>query len=277
MTDLMPMSWPYAGKNAKQRRWIRYHIPRRHVAMQVVVNETKLVMPYLPKNFKYRAQALEAVAEIEQIAYRLATRKVWSAKNEKLDQILSLLSVPYYLDYPRRGRKLTITNMVTGVLKRLIYSAHRYVCKRFPEHSDPKPGLLIDARLTNTLRFCFLEAAYVWQYAGATKAERAIANGTDLEARKEFWMRDLELQKQALRTRWYCRIPKWSPTWHTVTTIALASQMYHDNTWNLGPILADALMDAGCEHDTILALCNGVVGLHRGIWFIDKLRGAIRT
>jgi hypothetical protein len=67
------------------------------------------------------------------------------------------------------------------------------------------------------------------------------------------------------------RIPT---SWLTQTITSLAETMYTDQTWSLAPILADALMDAGCEHEEVL----GILRSHwndfgRGVWIIDQLTG----
>ena len=63
------------------------------------------------------------------------------------------------------------------------------------------------------------------------------------------------------------------PAWRTSTVVALAGQMYASRDFNAMPILADALMDAGCDSDDILSHLRGP-GLHaRGCWALDLVLG----
>mgnify|MGYP001076712257 FL=1 len=39
------------------------------------------------------------------------------------------------------------------------------------------------------------------------------------------------------------------------------------------PLLADALMDAGCDHEEILAHCRGEGPHVRGCWVVDLVLG----
>jgi hypothetical protein len=47
------------------------------------------------------------------------------------------------------------------------------------------------------------------------------------------------------------------PCWLTSTVIALTQQMYDTRDFSAMPILADALMDAGCDNEMILVHCRG--------------------
>jgi hypothetical protein len=62
--------------------------------------------------------------------------------------------------------------------------------------------------------------------------------------------------------------------WRTSTVLALAGQVYANREWSLLPILADALQDAGCEDEQILAHCRDANGTHvRGCWAVDLVLG----
>ena len=65
----------------------------------------------------------------------------------------------------------------------------------------------------------------------------------------------------------------FSTDWRTDTVVALASQMYESRTFDAMPILADALMDAGCDNENILNHCREP-GVHvRGCWVTDLVLG----
>lgn len=50
---------------------------------------------------------------------------------------------------------------------------------------------------------------------------------------------------------------EFDPRWRTETVLALARRMYETREFSAMPILADALMDAGCDDEQVLAHCRG--------------------
>jgi hypothetical protein len=61
--------------------------------------------------------------------------------------------------------------------------------------------------------------------------------------------------------------------WRTTDTLALARGIYEDRAFDHMPLLADALMDAGCDDDQILSHCR-TGGPHvRGCWVVDLVLG----
>jgi hypothetical protein len=64
------------------------------------------------------------------------------------------------------------------------------------------------------------------------------------------------------------------PAWLTSTVLALARQADESGEYGLLPILADALQDAGCDNEFMLARCRAESGIHaRGNWVVDLLLG----
>lgn len=61
------------------------------------------------------------------------------------------------------------------------------------------------------------------------------------------------------------------PDWRTSTVLALARAI--ERAYDRLPILADALQDAGCEEDQLLAHCRGPGPHVKGCWVIDLLLG----
>jgi hypothetical protein len=51
--------------------------------------------------------------------------------------------------------------------------------------------------------------------------------------------------------------PDIKPEWRTATVVALCLSMRETQDWSALPILADALQDAGCDNDPLLALMRG--------------------
>jgi hypothetical protein len=63
------------------------------------------------------------------------------------------------------------------------------------------------------------------------------------------------------------------PSWLTTTVSALARGIYEGRAFDRLPILADALQDAGCELEAVLAHCQGGGPHVRGCWVVDLLLG----
>ncbi|HEX4610853.1 MAG TPA: hypothetical protein VH092_21870 [Urbifossiella sp.] len=61
--------------------------------------------------------------------------------------------------------------------------------------------------------------------------------------------------------------------WRTDTVGALARQMYESREFSPMPILADALEDTGCSHESILSHCRGDGPHVRGCWVVDLILG----
>jgi hypothetical protein len=64
-----------------------------------------------------------------------------------------------------------------------------------------------------------------------------------------------------------------NPAWQPSTVIALAQAIYDDLAFDRMPILADALEDAGCTNQDILAHCRSGGEHVRGCWVVDLLLG----
>jgi hypothetical protein len=63
------------------------------------------------------------------------------------------------------------------------------------------------------------------------------------------------------------------PRWRTSDVLGLARAMYEARTFDRMPILADALMDAGCSDEQILSHCRGDGPHVRGCWVVDLVLG----
>lgn len=63
------------------------------------------------------------------------------------------------------------------------------------------------------------------------------------------------------------------PRWLTSTVIDLAAAIYEEKAFGRLGILADALMDSGCDSEEIIAHCRGDGPHVRGCWVVDKILG----
>jgi hypothetical protein len=61
--------------------------------------------------------------------------------------------------------------------------------------------------------------------------------------------------------------------WLASTVVDLAQTVYEDKAFDRLPILADALMDAGCDSEEIFNHCRGPEPHVRGCWVVDLLLG----
>ncbi len=61
--------------------------------------------------------------------------------------------------------------------------------------------------------------------------------------------------------------------WLTSTVVDLASAIYDEKALDRMPILADALMDAGCDNDEIISHCRGSGPHVRGCCVVDSILG----
>jgi hypothetical protein len=58
-------------------------------------------------------------------------------------------------------------------------------------------------------------------------------------------------------------------TWLSATVVALAQGVYEERAFDRLPILADALQDAGCTDEDVLAHCRSPEPHARGCWVVD--------
>jgi hypothetical protein len=61
--------------------------------------------------------------------------------------------------------------------------------------------------------------------------------------------------------------------WHGETIPRLAQGIYNDRAFELAPVLADALEEAGCTCEDILAHCRAPGPHVRGCWVLDLILG----
>jgi hypothetical protein len=61
--------------------------------------------------------------------------------------------------------------------------------------------------------------------------------------------------------------------WRTSNVVDLARTIYEERVFDRMPILADALMDAGCADESILDHCREPRSHVRGCWVVDLILG----
>lgn len=65
----------------------------------------------------------------------------------------------------------------------------------------------------------------------------------------------------------------FDPRWRTADTVGLARGIYEDRAFDRLPLLADALMDAGCADEQVIGHCRGDGPHVRGCWVVDLVLG----
>src|SRR5262245_21412595 len=63
------------------------------------------------------------------------------------------------------------------------------------------------------------------------------------------------------------------PRWRTSDAIGLAQAIYDEGAFDRLPILADALMDAGCADELVIGHCRCISPHVHGCWVVDLILG----
>jgi hypothetical protein len=108
----------------------------------------------------------------------------------------------------------------------------------------------------------------------ATRCADAVASGAEDEEEEAIRRREARRQAGVVRDLfgYPFRPVACDPRWLASDVRVLARGIYADTAFDRMPILADALQDAGCENDDILAHCRAAGQVHvRGCWVVDLL------
>jgi hypothetical protein len=65
----------------------------------------------------------------------------------------------------------------------------------------------------------------------------------------------------------------FNPEWRTRTVEDLAQGLYEERAFDRLPILADALEEAGCDHEAVLNHFRSDGSHARGCWAVDLITG----
>ena len=107
--------------------------------------------------------------------------------------------------------------------------------------------------------------AVIWQAGGYTACLYAVVRSREEEAQ-------FHLVREIFGNPF--RPVGFDPAWLTSDVTLLAQGIYEDRAFDRMPILADALQDAGCEDEQILAHCRDAALTHvRGCWVVDLIWG----
>jgi hypothetical protein len=104
---------------------------------------------------------------------------------------------------------------------------------------------------------------------GPAKAEEAAGVRRRTAALQDAWGAERQAQAGIVRCLAASIRVALDARWRTVDTLALARGIYEERAFDRLPLLADALMDAGCNDEQILAHCHGEGPHVRGCWVVD--------
>jgi hypothetical protein len=143
-----------------------------------------------------------------------------------------------------------------------------------PDATDPNAG---------TAGYYMVEAAVALVGPGPP-AERAA--GVMVACAQAAWFGDFgpgwpearaeEVARAALLRCVVCnpsRLAAFDLRWRTADVLGLARGIYEDRAFDRLPLLADALMDAGCDDDQVLGHCRSPGPHARGCWVVDLALG----
>src|SRR5262245_24679442 len=136
-----------------------------------------------------------------------------------------------------------------------------------------EPGLYHQAHSTSA---CAVSAAGVLFRASAAEAGRVATDLVEAERIMEEGCRPEALAHAVLLRDIFgdpFRPVTVDPIWIAPTVTALARQVYESRDFSAMPILADALLDAGCANEDVLEHCRSEGPHVRGCWVVDVVPG----
>jgi hypothetical protein len=134
------------------------------------------------------------------------------------------------------------------------------------------PFAAVRSAISDSIRYiCHNEFYFSLKLRIAEDKEGALALAESDERVKR---QEAELERATL-VRCIFRNPfrpvAFDPRWFTSTVIDLSRAAYEERAWERLPILADALMDAGCDDEQVLDHCRGPGPHARGCWVVDAI------
>jgi hypothetical protein len=136
--------------------------------------------------------------------------------------------------------------------------------------------------IVDGLYFAPAHAAAAAVKAAAEFAVLDLATSEELAPMRTWvFARDSECSTQAALLRDIVANPFATPRpiqaawlrWNDSTVVRLAQAIYDERRWGDMPILADALLDAGCDNEDILVHCRQQGKHTRGCWVLDLVLG----
>jgi hypothetical protein len=155
------------------------------------------------------------------------------------------------------------------------------------ERSNPRFHAAHAVRHATEARNAFAAPGYMISGIGAASWGAIVAaglvvsdNASDGTEEDAAYQAEAEVQVRLLRDIFGnpFRPVEFDPEWRTTTALQLAQCIYAERAFDRLPILADALQDAGCDSDDLLAHLRDTTAPHvRGCWALDLVLGKEET
>jgi hypothetical protein len=138
-------------------------------------------------------------------------------------------------------------------------------------YTDPLSGAMAHAGMKDSPAVLAVAATLVDAWAGAELClPWATALGMDPASQAAVLRDVVHSPHRAVHVRHAWRL------WNNRTVYRMAERIYEGQRWPDLPILADALLDAGCDSEEILSHCRRQERVHvRGCWVVDLLLGKV--
>jgi hypothetical protein len=136
------------------------------------------------------------------------------------------------------------------------------------EYRPAPEGLRFDHADAQRAAYWAMEAAFALSVEKSTAVVRWSAAKRAERAAQAVILRDIFEPFRRVK------VPRAWLVWNDGTIPHLAWSIYAERAFENLPILADALEDAGCTDEALLAHCRGGGQHVRGCWAVDLLRGA---
>jgi hypothetical protein len=133
--------------------------------------------------------------------------------------------------------------------------------------------------IDDPLQYTLLAAADTCYSSAHSAANTVVADAAWQSPPDEFWgftRRSEKIAQSELLRDIFAnpfRPVSFDSRWRTSDTLGLARGIYEDRAFDRMPILADALMDAGCDDVAILEHCRRPGPHVRGCWVVDLVLG----
>jgi hypothetical protein len=108
-----------------------------------------------------------------------------------------------------------------------------------------------------------------WRYAARVAEDAANGLGTDEKREQSKLLREIFGDPFHPSPP----LPEGVLAWNDATVRRLAESIYAERAWGKLPVLADALVDAGCEQEEVIEHCRSEGPHMRGCWAVDLVLG----
>jgi len=150
----------------------------------------------------------------------------------------------------------------TEYRNRRVYAQAAHVALKAVENNLPSRGVQANSQFT----------AYAYAWANDEAPDTYPDDSPACEALKKAHFRLQDAVFRDLVGNPFLPV-EFDPHWRTSDVLGLARAVYDVGAFDRVPILADALMDAGCADEAIIGHCRGPGPHVHGCWVVDLVLG----